>query len=230
MALPACLMDADQLERRPSFELRAHERQGRQREAAHVASVLDVPSGHGRVARYIRAGCPDATLYFYDLDAEGAEFCAETFNGTAIPSQPELSAVPLPTVDLIWVGSLFTHVDRARTERWLQYLSRHLNDHGVLHRHILWTLVHRGAEDAPDDRSGVLEHNLRGHAATGFGYAPYPGDAYGDFGQSLCKAPTVMEIAGNIEGVRVNGSMERGWADHQDVLMLTWDDRLRRWT
>jgi hypothetical protein len=82
-----------------------------------VRRVLDLPSGHGRVGRYLRAGFPDAELFFCDIDAEGAEFCARTFGGTAIASKPALTEAVLPQqCDMIWVGSLFTH-RRSRPDR-----------------------------------------------------------------------------------------------------------------
>src|ERR1700741_2605589 len=49
-----------------------------------VRSILDLPCGHGRVARYLRAVYPKAELYFCDLDQSGVEFCANTFVGSGI--------------------------------------------------------------------------------------------------------------------------------------------------
>jgi len=48
-----------------------------------VKTILDLPCGHGRVARYLRAGFPGAKLTFCDLDESGAEFCAREFGGSA---------------------------------------------------------------------------------------------------------------------------------------------------
>ncbi|MBA9019207.1 methyltransferase domain-containing protein [Aminobacter ciceronei] len=94
-----------------------------------VSKVLDLPCGHGRVSRHLKLLFPTAEMFYCDIDAEGADFCARTFGGTAIHSQPDLLQVGLPrSLDVIWIGSLFTHVDRKRTADWLGYLADHLSE------------------------------------------------------------------------------------------------------
>ena len=43
------------------------------------AAILDLPCGHGRVIRVLRAAFPAATLIACDLDRDGVDFCAQTF-------------------------------------------------------------------------------------------------------------------------------------------------------
>lgn len=79
--------------------------------AKNPLTVLDFGCGYGRNARHIRAMFPDATLYFSDL--EGADFCAATFNGIETPTSTNLAELNIPKgMDLIWLGSVFTHFDR----------------------------------------------------------------------------------------------------------------------
>jgi SAM-dependent methyltransferase len=196
-----------------------------------IDSLLDLPCGHGRVARHLRAGFPDAALHFCDIDAEGAEFCARTFGGTAIASRPELTEVALPTVDLVWVGSLFTHVDRERTRRWLHYLCGHLTPDGILVAtfHGPWSRrMHERHYPmiAPDAWRAIVA----GYEATGYGYAPYPGREGEDYGISLARPEAIIDIVAGIPGVRLAGYMERGWADNHDVVMIARDDRDAPWT
>ena len=153
-----------------------------------VRQILDLPSGHGRVVRYLRAGFPDAEIFFCDIDVHGAQFCAGTFRGIAIPSRPELTEVDLPRdCDVIWVGSLFTHVDRDRTKRWLAHLCSRLSARGVLVAtfHGSWAIKVHEKEPmiAPEAWAAVLE----GYKATGFGYAPYP-DKTENYGISFTPA------------------------------------------
>ena len=66
---------------------------------SHIKSVrriLDIPCGHGRVARHLRAGFPNAEIFFCEIDKSGADFCAKEFGGTAIYSQPEMTDVDMP--------------------------------------------------------------------------------------------------------------------------------------
>ena len=90
-------------------------------------SILDLPCGHGRVLRHIRAQFPDAALTACDLNRDGVDFCANTFGAIPAYSTPELRELKLKSrFDLIWCGSLFTHFDKTRCFDLLDFLSEHL--------------------------------------------------------------------------------------------------------
>jgi methylase of polypeptide subunit release factors len=44
-----------------------------------VSTILDMPCGHGRVARVLRAAFPTAEISVSDLDTDGVAFCAQQF-------------------------------------------------------------------------------------------------------------------------------------------------------
>lgn len=192
--------------------------------------ILDLPCGHGRVTRHLRLAFPDAELFVSDLDASGVEFCRDTFAAVPVFSKQELTAVALPTgLDVIWIGSLFTHVDESRTSRWLNYLCDHLSPHGVLVAtfHGLWSMDQQ-------QRSAMInatawETIMAGHRETGFGYERYSEFDLGDYGISLSSASKILEIATAIKGTRVLAYIERGWANNHDVLIMTKNDRLARY-
>lgn len=195
-----------------------------------IGSILDLPCGHGRVARHLRAGFPDAELYFCDIESGGADFCAETFGGHAIHSQPELAEVALPAVDLIWVGSLFTHVDIDRTRRWLRHLCDHLNQDGILVAtfHGDWSVrMHESHYPMCDPETWQVI--LDGYHTTGYGYAPYANNRWGNYGVSLARPETIIGLVREIPGVRLAGYLERGWANNHDVVMIAKDDRTTPW-
>ncbi|MER9622685.1 class I SAM-dependent methyltransferase [Mesorhizobium sp. M0222] len=190
-----------------------------------VSSILDLPCGHGRVARHLRLLFPQAKLYCCDIDAEGADFCARTFGGISIHSQPDLLRVALPrNLDLIWIGSLFTHLDKQRTDAWLRYLVDHLSEHGVL----VSTFHGYFTDKHTTMHGGVDEQRIRrDFAEVGFGYAPYTTlEGMGDYGFSLSKPSAILDIADSIPGVRAS-YIERGWANNHDVLVLNKNDRLQ---
>jgi hypothetical protein len=50
-----------------------------------------------------------------------------------------------------------------------------------------------------------------------------------DWGVSVSKPEKIIEIAGNIPGVRILSYSERGWADNHDVLAVARTDRFKPW-
>src|ERR1700712_4733094 len=84
-----------------------------------VRRILDLPCGHGRVARHLRAAFPRAAITFADIETDGVDFCTRQFGGAGVYSRPDLAEVGLGTgFDLIWIGSLFTPVGRGPPARW----------------------------------------------------------------------------------------------------------------
>src|SRR5208283_4344068 len=98
-----------------------------------VNRVLDMPCGHGRVLRHIVKLFPRATIDACDLDKEGVEFCAKTFGANPILSLEDLTHVCFPAkYDLIWIGSLFTHLPMDITAKWLAFLAKQLTERGII--------------------------------------------------------------------------------------------------
>lgn len=194
---------------------------------AAVQRMLDLPCGHGRVARHLRAAFPDADFFCCDIDREGVDFCATEFRATPIYSEPDLTLVQLPAdLDLIWVGSLFTHLDQARAGAWLAYLARHLRPHGMLvatfHGLFMPDMFARG----PDIDGASLRVIDEGFRTSGWGYDNY-GNA-SDYGFSRSHPATVVKMATGIPGTRMISYVERGWAFNHDVLALVSQDRLEQ--
>ena len=98
-----------------------------------VGSILDFASGGGRVMRYLRAAFPDASLTACDVYPAGVDFCARTFDARPLLSNWDFEKVELDEpYDLIWVGSLFTHVGREDWDRLLTLFAGALSPGGVL--------------------------------------------------------------------------------------------------
>jgi CBS domain-containing protein len=85
------------------------------------ATILDLACGWGRVMRFVKAEWPDASLAACDLERDAVDFCARVFGATPIYSAVEPGEVRIEgEFDLIWSGSLFTHLEK---ERWLGFLN-----------------------------------------------------------------------------------------------------------
>jgi hypothetical protein len=169
---------------------------------------------------------PSADHYFCDLDKSGVDFCAQTFKGIGLYSKPDLTQVELPKVDLIWVGSLFTHVDAKRTFAWLSYLARHLNPNGVLVATFHGLFFKEYCKSHPVGGGVDWPAVLSQYEKRGYGYAPYTEFDLGDYGISLSKASVILEMATAIPETKVLAYTERGWSNNHDVLILTRNDRL----
>ena len=205
-----------------------------------VSSILDLPCGHGRVARHLRAAFPGVPIAFADLSRSAADFCASRFDGIAIYSEPDLSRVTFPTgYDVIWVGSLFTHLDLYRTKIFLQHLVEQLNDNGI----VVATFHGRWSVEVQNRYWQLIDNQrwtriLSDYEEIGYGYCPYPGSlpdqlsespVAQSWGISLVRASRMVELVSGFEGTRLLGYTERGWADNHDVLVLAKTDRLKPW-
>lgn len=194
--------------------------------ACEIEKVLDLPCGHGRVLRHLVHFFPDAEIHACDVDYDGAAFCAETFGAVPIRSVEDLTQVKFPAqYDLIWIGSLFTHTSRSVMKRWLAHLADQLSDRGI----IVATFHGRWCEHvyrvAPYIREESWAAILEGYRTTGYGYADYTATethAYldGCYGVSLARPAAIIEEIESIPGLRIYSYQERGWADHQDVVVL----------
>ena len=77
----------------------------------------------------LKAAFPGAHLTACDINRGGVDFCAETFGASPVYSAEAPTEISLPgPFDLIWCGSLFTHLD---ADRWPGFLKVVFWDLGV---------------------------------------------------------------------------------------------------
>ena len=181
--------------------------------------ILDFPCGHGRVTRFLRARYPHAHITVSDLDRTGVEFAARTFGAQGVPSQHDFSKLDLgESFDLIWVGSLITHLSERQTRQVFDLAARHLSAQGTL------VVTSHGSFVAKRMLSytyGLTEDAARGLLADrqmhGYAFRAYPGGT--SYGISLASRAWFHDVFadGPLFLVRY---WERAWDDHQDVLAL----------
>ena len=185
-------------------------------------SILDLPCGHGRVARHLRAAYPDAGLFVADLDEPGADFCAAEFGATKLVSTPDFNAIEFGRrFDLIWVGSLITHLDAQATRSFFGFLARHLSADGsaVVSSHGAFVAGRLFlAQRALYGLSMAEEADiLAQYQAGGYGYCQYPHqDGYGI---SLASRHWIRDAAA-AAGLAVVSHEDHAWDNHQDVVVL----------
>jgi SAM-dependent methyltransferase len=198
------------------------------RVALHVAQrgdpgrILDFACGHGRVLRMIRAEWSRADITAVDVDASGAEFCARTFGATAVVANSDTPAdTPLDgQFDLIWCGSLLTHVDYPRWNDFLDLFKNALAREGVLvfttHGDRFLEVYRKGTMRVHVPRFPELSSR---YDRDGFSYCDYP--AQPGYGISLSAVPWVIETVDRRGGLRHLLSAPAAWGGLQDLHAYT---------
>lgn len=185
--------------------------------------VLDFGCGHGRVARHLRAMFPGAQLYFADIDPTGTEFCAEVFKGTGITTTADLSKIELPeNMSLIWVGSVFTHLDYGRMVTLFDKLFGALAPGGALIATFRGEHMYQQMKAEPHPGVQAKWKNLLDqYESGGVGYLTYGVPELGDWGLSLTTIDRVAGLGRRHANARLIGYTEAGWAAVHDVASWT---------
>jgi SAM-dependent methyltransferase len=199
-----------------------------QKDPAGVKDVLDLPCGHGRVLRYLRAAFPAAQITACDLLRDGVDFCAATFGAVGVYSNEDPRQIPLPSdrFDLIWVGSLLTHLDQQGWLLFLTVLRDFLRRDGIIafttHGRECYRQLSVGEDHGWSGLPDALNQELMSqYERTGFGYVDYAGS--NQYGLSLAKPEWVLAVLSRLDGLRVVHFAEKSWINHQDVFACVRD-------
>ncbi|MDQ0378093.1 methyltransferase domain-containing protein [Amycolatopsis thermophila] len=185
--------------------------------------VLDFGCGYGRVLRAFRVAFPAAELIASDIELDGVDHCVRFFGATGLPASVRIDEIPqVSDIDLIWSGSVLTHLDIEAWDALLGYFERALAPGGVAvvtthGRRVAWRMANGGEYGlTAEDHDRVLAD----YRSRGFGYADYPGQP--GYGISLS---TPAWVTGHVltARLRLAGYIEAGWDGHQDVLILVKD-------
>ena len=188
----------------------------------HYPDILDLPCGHGRVLRWLRARYDYAQITACDLDRDGVDFCAQQFGALPVYSQPDLRALPFNAqFDLIWVGSLVTHLSRERWLTTLDCLVKWTKECGVIvfstQGRAYASRLSRGQRNVAEniDKPALLEKFAR----TGFGYQKYFEAEHGDYGVAVTSPEWVMRTLQRYPDVIMRAYLEEAWG-MQDIVIL----------
>lgn len=187
-----------------------------------VRSVLDFGSGHGRVARHIRLMLPDARMTFSDIDDEAWRFCARQFGGDGFASVEDFRDLKIPgKYDLIFLGSVFTHLSWDRSVTLWRKLFDSLEPGGAMIATFRGAMCHRiMLRDAPRlNMGGYYDPMLADYRATGFGYQDYKG--FSNWGQNLFTPGKIAELADGAPNAQLAMLSEAAWANIHDLGVWT---------
>src|SRR5579875_1384366 len=169
---------------------------------------------------------PASEIYAGVIDTGAVAFCEEAFGAIGIKSDTDFRKVALDRkFDLIWCGSLITHLQEEPTLQLFEFLSSHVDRRGVLvittHGSFATQLMVQKSH-----KYGLTEEAARSiaaaYAATGYGYAHYPGRT--DYGIAAVSPDWIRAYFRRKEGWKEIYCKEHGWDDHQDVIAFARQD------
>lgn len=184
-------------------------------------SILDFACGAGRVTRWFRAAYPTATLVACDVRDADLNYQSEILGTEAWKSSASFQLLKPPMkFDLIWVGSLLSHLSEADTNAAMTAFMSWLNPNGILVTSFHGRRVHlgktmRGAKYISDQKFAVIEQD---YLKNGFGYADY--DNQKGLGFTITDPSWFFNFVKPHTEWKILGTFEASWDDHHDVCAI----------
>lgn len=189
-------------------------------QAGAPGAILDFGGGAGRVTRWLRAAFPDATIEVADLPGENLEFQKATLRSATWESSTDIASLAAPRrYDLIWAGSVITHLRELDSVALVRKLYSWLTPGGLL----IASFHGRFARSLGDATPGryIAAESWRAITAQsekgGYGFADYEPN-YPGYGVSLCTLAWIAALGNQLGDARIAFLAERGWDWHQDVV------------
>ena len=102
-------------------------------ELSDCDAVLDFACGYGRLTRFLAAEIGPSHVWCCDVLEAAVDFASQRFGVHGFYGPVDPTALVFPRkFDLIWVGSLFSHLPRQRFEQFLVALAGALSPDGIL--------------------------------------------------------------------------------------------------
>jgi SAM-dependent methyltransferase len=188
------------------------------RSIAQIERVLDYACGFGRVLRWLRAAFPSARIVAADTDARAVDAVRQLFDLDAVKLDRSLQENIGQDFDLIWMGSLATHLPQAQLKAVFARLASLLSRGGILvattHGPYVAERIATGERLYGLDTQGVAEL-LNEYKRSGYGFSPYPKRK--DYGITVCTASKLIAMIEDA-ALRPIFYQERAWARHQDCI------------
>jgi SAM-dependent methyltransferase len=184
-----------------------------------VHKVLDFPCGYGRVLRMLKAQFAEAEIFASELNPTALAFCESAFAVKNFASTVDFKQIEKTgQFDLIWCGSLITHIDESSVTDLLRFFYENLAPGG------LCVFSTHGLKSLDALQAGVFSYNLSasaqenalaGYRSNGFGFGNYRfREGYGVSLSSREKIEAMAASVGDWSEVMFKSS---GWDEHQDV-------------
>jgi SAM-dependent methyltransferase len=181
-------------------------------------TILDYGAGAGRVTRWLEAAFPDAEIHACDVQKEAVDFLRSTFNVKAWCVEADPSSLSFPSLyDVIWVGSVVTHLPEVHTRGLVSRLLKACRPNGILllsfHGRAAFNRQESGEFSYIDDVSWARIKTE--YLATGYGYADYPG--FQEYGISVFSLAWACRLVGEHRLFLLG---EQLWDNHHDIIAI----------
>jgi len=190
------------------------------RRSDEIRLLLDYACGFGRVLRWLCAAFPQAQIVAADADAKAIAAVKELFEVDTFTLDRSLRENIGNDFDLIWVGSLATHLPEEALQALLFRLHSLLSNHGLLvatiHGHYVAGRISRGEKNYGLDASET-EALLESYRRDGYGFGAYPGQS--SYGIAVSTASKVLSMC-EVAHLRPILFQERAWVRHQDCFAV----------
>jgi SAM-dependent methyltransferase len=192
-------------------------------------NILDLPCGHGRALRHLQHAFPGAKLTACDINLSGTEFCARTFGAKPVEGHEFPGEIALEgNYDLIWVGSLLTHLSEKTCMDFLDVFRGNLCRNGLL------VCTIHGRKVADRLRQGISSYGLDPAAISGileqysqkdFAFCSNRLDQQilgitSEYGISITSPCWIFSQVARLQDVRLLSYTENGWDNHHDVVSM----------
>jgi len=188
----------------------------------HFPNILDFGCGYARVLRWLRPQHHYAEITACELDPAAIEFCSKHWGAYPVQASADVSEIKFDRkFDLIWCGSVLTHLDEKSWLQTLDFLIESANECGV----IILTLQGRFFASALANKQPYIADDVDKTALLaefkerGFAYQNYFDRHDHDYGISLCSPQWVMAQIEKRTDVIIRSYIEESWG-MQDVLVL----------
>ena len=186
-------------------------------------TILDFPCGYGRVLRFLKARFPEGKIIASELSTTALNYCRRVFGVNTVLSDKNISKVLLAhKFDLIWCGSLTTHLNEQDTVELLRLFYNHLSRGGmcVFTTHGQLSAERIGNEEQCYELTKTAQQEvLNDYYRNGYGYVDYS-NGHG-YGVSVVSRDRILAIAQSIGDWNKVFHQEHGWDNHQDVYAFT---------
>lgn len=185
------------------------------------SSILDFGCGHGRVGRWLRAEYFSSVIVGAEIIPDAVSFYSDALGADGWQTVTELSSnTPDRKFDLIWSGSVFTHLPQASSMALYNQFIEWLNPAGIVvfsvHGRISTDLFRRG--EVPKTNRQAANDAIQRFDRGEYAFTPYNDQE--DYGMSFSPPEWWVGRITDSISTRLVYYAEGAWAGNQDIVAV----------